>query len=309
VLRPDALAVTVATFRIKTGKILDADILINANYKFAWLPEHGGATDTFDLLSVMTHEMGHVLGLGDAYDQPPATMWPQVTPGDTFQRDLDADDEAGAQQAYANGSLGEAVTGAGCGGMSVVRARPASAMYTRGLFRLAVAALAAWACWRAGRRPRRSARGALALGCVLLFGGPPAPPLPPPGTVSVLGEAPMPSERLPRGDPTAKRLLTAFVGDAAKVIDGQAVNVGTRFRAGLLWTRFRVRSDGVVAELESPGGSWMGVTQIVSGHSAPRDGETLVVALRVSGPNAWAHLKNGIIYGGSLGDGPALEWQ
>ena len=38
------------------------------------------------------------------------------------------------------------------------------------------------------------------------------------------------------------------------------------------------------------------------------DGDSIVVALREHGPHAWAHLRDGVVYGGYLGEGPAIEW-
>jgi len=78
------------------GNISDADIVLNArDYTFS-LDGRGGS---YDLLNVLTHEVGHFLGL----DHSPirsATMTPEVAPGQTRLRSLSADDIAGAATLY-----------------------------------------------------------------------------------------------------------------------------------------------------------------------------------------------------------------
>lgn len=63
------LALTTTVFNEATGRIIDADMDINAaNYQWTMdkidLDEFGGFTDKVQLQSVMTHELGHVLGFG-----------------------------------------------------------------------------------------------------------------------------------------------------------------------------------------------------------------------------------------------------
>ncbi len=98
----ETLAVTVATYA-PDGRMLDADIVINGRQMLALLPEGGAPVNDHDLASVLTHEMGHVLGL-DESDQPNATMWPTTAPGDTSQRTLSADDEQGVLAIYGDGA-------------------------------------------------------------------------------------------------------------------------------------------------------------------------------------------------------------
>jgi hypothetical protein len=319
-LWPDALAATITTFESKSGRLVDADVQVNANYSFAWLSPTSATGDRYDLLSVLTHEMGHVLGLGDATDAPGATMWPTIAPGDTYQRDLDADDEAGVEEAYSlelgDDSMGG---GTGCGGASVLW--PRSARFSRaGSLLFAAALLLAIVGWfwtrrmrsrsRSGTEPRASsARWVIALGGVLLFGGlfspaPASPPREPPG----LSEEP-PATWLPREHPLAKKRLAAFVHGAERLLKGRALSRSAQRQGALIWTHFRVQGLLGAAELKCPGGSLAGFTQVVSGQVPPREGELLVVALRKKGPSGWAHFRDGFVYGGSLGAGPALEWE
>jgi len=70
---PGVLAVTAKTLRMKpntaVAEILDADIVFNPKYEnhqttpFAILPEGDTISDDFDIQSVATHEIGHVLGM------------------------------------------------------------------------------------------------------------------------------------------------------------------------------------------------------------------------------------------------------
>jgi hypothetical protein len=301
-LWPDALAATVATFESKSGRLVDADVQVNADFSFALLKPGGKAPDRYDMLSVMTHEMGHVLGLGDANDVKGATMWPTIAPGDTYQRDLDKDDEQGVEQAYA-GPLSFDTLGGGCGGASVFWPR-ATGVRGCGLLILTAVLLAFWCLCRM----RHKGGQAIALGAVLLFGGAfsPAPTSPP---REAAGPAGVPAEAyLPREDPRARKRLAVFVHGAERIIKGRALSRGAELRGALIWTRFRVQGVFGAVELACPGGSLHGMTQVVSGRAPPREGELLVVAQKRRGPHDWAHFRDGYVYGGSLGDGPALEW-
>jgi len=72
------------------GRLLEADVMINGSLTFAMIQEREEA-DGFDLPSVLTHELGHVLGL-DESAAPAAVMWPTTRPGETHQRELAPDD-------------------------------------------------------------------------------------------------------------------------------------------------------------------------------------------------------------------------
>jgi hypothetical protein len=307
-LWPDALAATVATFQSRTGKLVDADVQVNANYAFALLSPKQGGLDRYDLLSVLTHEMGHVLGLGDAYDAPGATMWPSVAPGDTYQRDLDADDEAGLERIYSEGAPAASLSGAGCGGASVLWPLGARAQNGDGWLSAALILLALW-LWSRSGRGRTKSRYTIVLGGALLFGGlfPKAEATPPLQPVGVGQLAP--TEWLPREHPIARQRLAKFVKGGYGLLKGRATSSRAERRAGLIWTHLHVQGAFGVAELETPGGSLDGLTQVVSGHPPPLRGEQLVVVLRKHGPHGWAHLRDGLLFGGTLGDGPAVRWE
>lgn len=94
----NTLGLTTVTFNADTGEIYDADMELNATGK------NLSTTDTvpangFDLLSVVTHESGHFLGLAHATDAT-ATMFASYKPGTTSLRSLAPDDIAGICDVY-----------------------------------------------------------------------------------------------------------------------------------------------------------------------------------------------------------------
>jgi len=91
-----ALAITTVTVDVRNGEILDADMEVNTD-GFAFST---GDTDVNnDLLSVLTHEAGHFLGLSHSAIEG-ATMYAGYTHLDTSLRSLHADDIAGICEIY-----------------------------------------------------------------------------------------------------------------------------------------------------------------------------------------------------------------
>ncbi|MFW5876792.1 MAG: matrixin family metalloprotease [Myxococcota bacterium] len=102
---PTRLAVTLATYDAHTGEMLDADILLNPEQPFALLDERDDArADHYDLAAVLTHELGHVLGLEES-DVERSTMWPRVRRSAVDQRTLEVDDEHGVIAVYQDAFL------------------------------------------------------------------------------------------------------------------------------------------------------------------------------------------------------------
>ncbi|MDD9968534.1 MAG: matrixin family metalloprotease [Myxococcales bacterium] len=161
----EKLAVTVITYELANGRLLDADILVNGQVDFGLLDEvhETGVTDRYDLAAVLTHEAGHMLGLGESDADDAATMWPYARPGDTHQRTLAADDEVGIMWAYSGPPPAPAT---GCGKSTVAGRRASSGAWLllAGLPLIAVVrshrrrpGRAAW------RRPTRLALAGLSL--------------------------------------------------------------------------------------------------------------------------------------------------
>jgi hypothetical protein len=126
---PDATAITTLFVGTSTGRILDADIQVNAEY-FAWTDRVADpdtpVSGTLDLQNTLTHEIGHLIGLdhpcttpdspgtgqrdhlgnplprcADAVDAiHEATMFPTTIAGDTSKRTLSTDDEQAVRDIY-----------------------------------------------------------------------------------------------------------------------------------------------------------------------------------------------------------------
>lgn len=90
-----AVTLTFSSRNVEEPSILDADILFNPNQIFS----SDGAPGTFDLQSIATHEIGHLLGL-DHTAIVSATMNPLAGSGVTFFRVLQTDDRIGCSVLY-----------------------------------------------------------------------------------------------------------------------------------------------------------------------------------------------------------------
>ena len=96
----DQVAMTITSYTAY-GQIVGVDILVNGSRSFEMLPEPSNGAPQHDLAAVLTHEVGHALGLAHSEEDPEATMYPNIRAGETHQRSLSADDEAGIEEAYA----------------------------------------------------------------------------------------------------------------------------------------------------------------------------------------------------------------
>lgn len=93
----NTLGLTTVTYNLDNGQIYDADMEINST---AGIELSTGNDDVkYDLLSILTHEAGHFLGLAHS-PLAPATMYSEYNPGDTHLRDLAPDDLAGICAMY-----------------------------------------------------------------------------------------------------------------------------------------------------------------------------------------------------------------
>jgi hypothetical protein len=93
----NTLGLTTLTFNVDTGEIYDADTEINGTLPLSSTdPVPAG---NYDFESIVTHEMGHFLGLAHSGDSS-ATMYARYRPGSTSMRSLTADDVAGLCAIY-----------------------------------------------------------------------------------------------------------------------------------------------------------------------------------------------------------------
>ncbi|HXS16971.1 MAG TPA: matrixin family metalloprotease [Polyangiaceae bacterium] len=113
------LAITIAFSHPKTGKISEADIIINQKYVFKTVSSveaerscrafvldavpsdqesctgslaSDACSESYDLLSVVTHEVGHFWGLGENYEDTRATMFSCTSACEVHKRDLNTVD-------------------------------------------------------------------------------------------------------------------------------------------------------------------------------------------------------------------------
>ncbi|MCP4601375.1 MAG: matrixin family metalloprotease [Proteobacteria bacterium] len=92
----NVIAMTPASYDLKTGRILDADIEFNAiSYSF----NTTGEGYKVDVRNTVTHEIGHMMGL-DHSEVPESTMAATADTGETSKRKLHSDDIEGLCTLY-----------------------------------------------------------------------------------------------------------------------------------------------------------------------------------------------------------------
>lgn len=107
-----AIAYTILTTVQSTGQIVDADITLNG-VSFSFAAEAGAVPGAIDVESVVTHEVGHFLGL-DHTPVPGATMRADLGAGDLSSRALMQDDLDGVCEIYPLGTEPKPPASGGC---------------------------------------------------------------------------------------------------------------------------------------------------------------------------------------------------
>lgn len=108
----DAPALARVFFNPQTGAISEADLAINPNQSFST----DGTTGTFDLESVLTHEIGHMLGLEHS-GIIGATMQPRIARNGVYNlpartmSTLSSDDRLGVRSIYNNSNATGSIAG------------------------------------------------------------------------------------------------------------------------------------------------------------------------------------------------------
>lgn len=117
----EAIALTTTSFNVSSGGLLDADIELNGEY-YAFVDGDAGcveADEQMDVQNVLTHEVGHFLGLDHPPDTPSnasTTMYGSSVPCEILKRTLSDGDVQGlctiypagmpTNSCYAPGTLG-----------------------------------------------------------------------------------------------------------------------------------------------------------------------------------------------------------
>lgn len=95
------LAKTSVTYNDLTGEIYDADIEINTANNEVTITDDP-AKVVYDLQAILTHEVGHFIGVAHSPD-PAAVMFASYSPGSMTQRELHPDDIAAVCALYPEG--------------------------------------------------------------------------------------------------------------------------------------------------------------------------------------------------------------
>lgn len=92
-------AVTLSSCKLNSGtRSSGTDIVLNGVNK-RWTTDPASHPDALDIQSVLTHEIGHLVGLGHSEDTT-ATMHVHTIPGDASKRSLELDDRQGLDALY-----------------------------------------------------------------------------------------------------------------------------------------------------------------------------------------------------------------
>jgi hypothetical protein len=287
-----ALAITVLTYDNATGRILDADIIVNGAYKFAVLKDaaetaadprrvagaHPSTTDgiahqdegqsldtVYDLHHVVAHELGHSLGMNDEMERKDALMYRYSSPNDATMRAPGSDDIAGLAELY---STKLEASGNGCGNATVAPKKPSLAASNLAIFATLGFLLFLVVRGRNDRRARLAFVVAAAVSAYALL-----------PSVSSKGTGVARASQLAPGDARAKILTTS-----------------TTMEQGLLKTTFKLATTACRAAScpkMGEGFSWGGTTgdirQEVGGQFAPKSGDDVDVSF-TSLPSALAPL-------------------
>lgn len=279
-----ALAITVLTYDDATGRILDADIIVNGAYTFA-LPdahqdpalhpsnvdtESTGAPDdpeasvhrTFDFQHVLAHELGHSLGLSDEVTLSDALMYRYSAPDVQLRRAPHADDIAGLEQLYGEAPTSMSASGAGCGGATVSPKRPDAQTSTLAFaFTLGLIAFLAL---------RARKQGAAARVALLV-------------SASAFVAASLPAvSKSARGDDLHGAAADSTAGHAT----ARVTKTQTSISQGLLRTHVtldvtacRVASCPTSGEADTWGGRAGNIVQIVGNHPLPASGDLVEIEI------------------------------
>jgi len=258
--QPEALALTIVTYEVDTGLILDAEIWFNDEVTWTVAEGGHGEGERYDVQNTLTHEVGHLLGLAHEMDEQEATMYPLSAAWETRKRDLETDDLAGFAYLY-DASFEEPVPRPSpvnrAFGCSAAPDRPAHGTTAFALVLIAIA--------MAGRL-RRVAR-CVALGLVVLC-------------------FPVPARATAVRDVSLKDLVVR----SDRIVHARVLQSEARWDAGFIWTDTVVEvleciggPCGARETIRQRGGEVGGIGQAVEGTVRMASGDSLVLFLRDHG--------------------------
>lgn len=337
----EKLAVTIVTYEMDTGRLLDADIVVNGQARFSLLPEPmTGTSNDYDLAAVLAHETGHVLGLGESQADPNATMWPYARPGEVAKRSLHEDDEDGVITSY---KTSPPPASSACGSLTIAGRAHAHSRFALGVWALAVCPFVIGR----SRRRRRAFFGLATLFLLaMLFGfgepetaeGPSAKRL---AAVEALlrdgtrddraaleqlstddssevarraqyaislVSARAPKQRVEARSVIGSERMSSLMGSGSKLLVGRAIRKDTLNENGLFYTQYSVQgAAGQSATLRVAGGVREGIGQrVMDAEAPPADAQEVAVVAQADGTQHWAYHQGGLLFGGHLGDGAAI---
>lgn len=106
IVPPRIIAVTYIWYNPDTMEIVDCDVIMNTKHDWGIDIDGEGEDyileDAFDVRNIVTHEAGHVVGLGDLYDEiySELTMYGYSEEGETKKISLENGDRLGCQDLY-----------------------------------------------------------------------------------------------------------------------------------------------------------------------------------------------------------------
>ena len=106
IVPPRVIAVCFIWYNPDTMEIVDCDVIMNTKHDWGIDPDGEGEDyileDAFDVCNIVTHEAGHVVGLGDLYDKTYSelTMYGYSEEGETKKISLENGDKLGCQYLY-----------------------------------------------------------------------------------------------------------------------------------------------------------------------------------------------------------------
>lgn len=277
---PGVMAMTLTTFSVRSGALVDADIVVNG-VNFKWATD--GRDSHHDVANALTHEVGHFIGL-DHSDAEGATMFASAPVGELAKRDLHEDDLAGLRALYGDGEsslAGADGPGVGTPGIeedevtgyrindAAVHLSCSTSPSGRGHLGSVLLLMVLMAGLMEMRR-RSAAHAAVALAFV--------------GAAAATTASPSVAEAT-----TMREMnLEALSLGSDRVVLAEVVAQEARFVGGQIWTDSTVRVDscpdarcvaGEELVVRTPGGVVGDLAQEISGVRSPEPGQTLVFFL------------------------------